>query len=272
LLDRNGQGYRNTPAAAAYLCRQSPLSVTGYVNYSNTYYWKLWGNLEDAVREGTNRWEQAFGWRDNIFANVFRTEEAKREFTLAMHGYGLMTSPEVVAAFDLSRYRRFVDVGGATGHLVMAACEHYANMTGVVFDLEGVLPLAKEVIGASKVAGRIDVIAGDFFTDSLPPGDIYGLGRILHDWPEEKIHKLLVKIFECLPPGGGVLIMEKLIREDRCGPVWALMQSLNMLTLMEGKERTLSEYEAILKRAGFGEVYGSRNATPLDAVLAVKPG
>ena len=47
------------------------------------------------------------------------------------------------------------------------------------------------------------------------------------------------------------MIMEKLVQEDRRGPVWALMQSLNMLTCTEGKERTLTEYETLLKRAGF---------------------
>jgi acetylserotonin N-methyltransferase len=143
-------------------------------------------------------------------------------------------------------------------------------MKGVVFDLQQVIPLAKEIIGRCKAGDRIDAVAGDFFADPLPPGDIYGLGRILHDWPEEKIHKLLTKIYERLPPGGAVLIMEKLIQEDRRGPVWALMQSLNMLTLMEGKERTLSEYESLLKRTGFAEVQGCRNTTPLDAVLALK--
>ena len=65
LLDRDDRGYRNTPAASAYLCRNSSQSVTGYVKYSNTFYWKLWANLEDAVREGTNRWKQAFGWDDD---------------------------------------------------------------------------------------------------------------------------------------------------------------------------------------------------------------
>jgi acetylserotonin O-methyltransferase len=272
LLDRDPAGYRNTPAAAAYLCRGSPQDVTSYIKYSNAIYWKLWANLEDAIREGTNRWKQSFGWEGGVFANFYHTDEAKREFLMAMHGYGLMSSPEAVAAFDLSRFRRFVDVGGATGHLVIAACERYPNMEGAVFDLKEVVPLTKEVVGASKVAGRIKAIAGDFFTDPLPPADIYGMGRILHDWTEEKIHLLLSKMYASLPPGGGVLIMEKLVREDRHGPVWALMQSLNMLTCTEGKERTLSEYEALLKRAGFSEVYGCRNTTPLDAVLALKAG
>jgi len=272
LLEREGSGYRNTPAAATYLCQNSPHRVTSYINYSNAVYWRLWANLEDAVREGTNRWKQSFGWEGGVFANFFHSEDAKREFLMAMHGYGLMSSPEAVAAFDLGRFRQLVDLGGATGHLAMAACERYPNMRAVIFDLPEVIPLAREVVGASGVAGRIQVEAGDFFADPLPAGDLYGMGRILHDWTEEKIHKLLNKIFARLPRGGGLLIMEKLLREDRRGPVWAQMQSLNMLVCTEGKERTLSEYETLLRNAGFAEVFGYRNTTPLDAVLALKVG
>jgi acetylserotonin N-methyltransferase len=114
LLDRDEQGYRNTPAASAYLYSASPQRLTGYVRYSNDVLWKLWGNLEDAVREGSHRWGQTFGRDGPIFSHFFRTEQAKREFLLGMHGYGLLSSPEVVAAFDLGPYRRLVDLGGAT--------------------------------------------------------------------------------------------------------------------------------------------------------------
>jgi acetylserotonin N-methyltransferase len=272
LLDRDDRTYRNTQAAAVYLCQNSPLRVTSYINYSNSVYWKLWANLEDAIREGTNRWNQTFGREAEVFSCYYHTPEAKREFLMAMHGYGMMSSPEVVGAFDLSRYRLFVDVGGATGHLVMAACERYPQMKGILFDLPEVIPVAREVVGASRVTGRIDFIAGDFFKDPLPCGDIYGIGPILNDWPEDKIHTLLTKLYARLPPGGAVLIMEKLLTEDRRGPVWAHMQSLNMLTCTEGKERTLSECQTLFKRAGFADVYGCRNATPLDGVLALKAG
>ena len=49
------------------------------------------------------------------------------------------------------------------------------------------------------------------------------------------------------------------------------MQSLNMLTCTEGKERTLSEYEVLLNEAGFVNVIGCRTNSPLDATLAIKP-
>ena len=123
LLDKRDDQYENTPAATAYLSKSSPPRLTGYINYSNDVLWKLWANLEDAVREGTHRWQQTFGWDGPIFSHFFRTDEAKREFLMGMHGYGVISSPQVVAAFDLSRFRRLVDLGGATGHLAIAACQ-----------------------------------------------------------------------------------------------------------------------------------------------------
>jgi acetylserotonin O-methyltransferase len=270
LLQRDQDGYRNTPAASAYLCRGSPESMTGYISYSNDRMWKLWSNLEDAVREGTHRWQQTFGGTGPLFSHFFGTEAAKREFLMGMHGYGLISSPQVVAAFDLSQYRHLVDLGGATGHLAIAACQRYGQLKATVFDLPDAVPLAKEIVEASAMADRIRIEAGDFFVDRLPEGDLFSLGRILHDWTEEKIVRLLGRIYERLPVGGVILIAEKLLDEDKRGPRWAQMQNLNMLACAEGKERTLSEYEGLLETVGFTQVRACRTSSPLDAVMAIK--
>jgi acetylserotonin N-methyltransferase len=270
LLQRTGADYANTPAAAAYLTQSSPRRLTGYIKYSNDVMWRLWTHLEDAVREGTHRWQQAYGWDGPIFSHFFRTDAARREFLMGMHGFGLISSPHVVGAFNLDRFTRLVDLGGATGHLAIAACERYPNLRGVVFDLPDAMPLAREIVGESAVADRIDVVAGDFFVEPLPPGDVYALGRILHDWTEAKILALLRRIHDALPAGGAVLIAEKLLNDERNGPRWAQMQSLNMLTCTEGKERTLGEYAALLEHCGFRNVEGRVTSSPLDAVLAVK--
>ncbi len=270
LLTRGPDGFANTPAAGAYLCRTSPRRVTGYLNYSNEVLWKLWAHLEDAVREGTHRWRQVYGWEGPIFAHFFRTDESKREFLMGMHGQGLISSPQVVAAFDLGRFRRLADLGGATGHLAVAACQRYPGLRAVVFDLPDAVPLARELVAASTVADRVEVVAGDFFTDPLPPADLYALGRIVHDWAEDKVLHLLRRVYEHLPAGGALLIAEKLLDDDRNGPPWALLQSLNMLVCTEGKERTLAEYEELLRRVGFAEVHGRRTNSPLDAILAWK--
>jgi acetylserotonin N-methyltransferase len=43
-----------------------------------------------------------------------------------------------------------------------------------------------------------------------------------------------------------------------------------MLVITEGKERSLSEYTALLKEAGFTAIEGRRTGTYLDAILARK--
>ena len=255
LLEKRGDEYVNTPEAEKFLRSDSPDTLTGYIRYSNNALYPMWGHLEDAVREGTHRWKQTFGWDGPIFSHFFRTEDAMAEFQKGMHGFGRLSSPAVVAAFDLSRFRRLVDLGGGTGHLADAARERYPQLDTAVFDLPGV---------ANMFPGTI---AGDFFTDPLPEADLYSLGRILHDWSDEKIQRLLEKIHAALPTGGGLLIAEKLLRPDY---VSAHMQSLNMLIGTEGRERSATEYEALLRGAGFTQVESRVTGAYLDAVLAIK--
>jgi acetylserotonin N-methyltransferase len=127
--------------------------------------------------------------------------------------------------------------------------------------------LADEMLAGCGVG----TVGGDFFVDPLPEADLFALGRILHDWTDAKIEALLGKIYGALPEGGGILVCEKLIDENGEGPTWALLQDINMLVATEGRERTATEYRALLEGAGFHSVqaYGIADS-PLDAILARK--
>ena len=118
-----------------------------------------------------------------------------------MHGFGALSSPKVVAAFDLCRFHRLVDLGGATGHLAIAACEHYPELHGVVFDLPRVIEVARDEMRRTPAGARIELIEGDFFRDELPEADLYAVGRILHDWSDEKIGVLLTRSTGAFPSG-----------------------------------------------------------------------
>ncbi len=253
LLEKHAGEYLNSPEADRLLRSDSPDSMTGYIRYSNRVLYPMWAHLEDAVREGTHRWKQTYDLDGPLFSHFFRTEEHMREFLQGMHGFGRLSSPAVVAAFDLSRFKHFVDLGGATGHLAQAAKELYPHLETTVLDLPAVAKIFPHVT------------PGDFFADPLPPADLYALGRILHDWSEEKIGRLLRKIREALPLGGALLVAEKLLEN-----VPAHMQSLNMLIVTEGRERTAEEYAALLRASGFSSVESRRTGTPLDATLAIK--
>ena len=262
--------YHNQPAASRFLRVESPETLSGYILYSDRVLYRLWSRLQDAVRDGGNRWEQEFGSKRELFDNFFATEQDKITFLAGMHGAGLLSSPATVRAFDLSRFRHLVDVGGGTGHLAIEACRCYPRLRGTVFDLPAVCPVAEGYVDNAGLAGRIETVAGDFFHDPPPPADLYSMGRILHDWGDEQVAVLLGKIWEALPDSGGLLICEKLLNEQRDGPADAYLQSLNMLVCTEGRERPASEYEALVKAAGFRTFEFRRTGCPVDVMLALK--
>ena len=271
LMEEASGIFRNTAAAAEFLCRDGGSSMVGYILYSNDVLFQMWDHLEDAIREGTHRWNQSFGFSGPLFDSFFPTDDAMRTFIMGMHGFGVLSSPTVAAAFDLKRFRTVADLGGATGHLTIAICERNTEMRGVVFDFPRVLRVAEEQIALSSARDRIQCVPGDFFRDPLPAADLYVMGRILHDWTEAKVKELVQKAYDALPSGGGLLLAEKLLDDDLHGPVPAQMQSLNMLICTEGKERSAAEYRAILSGAGFVGIEAVRTGKPVDAVLGIKP-
>ena len=262
LLENKGGEYINTPAAEQYLRKDSPSTLTCYIQYSNMALFPMWAHLEDAVTEGSSRWKQTFGYEGGIFNSFFKTDESRDRFLMGMHGFGLISSPKVVRAFDLSGFRHLVDLGGGSGHLPLAAMEAYPKLTTAIFDLAPAIAFARRFCDC-----KVELREGDFFKDPLPPSDLYSLGRILHDWSDEKGLLLLQRIYEALPSGGGLLIAEKLLGPHYVG---AHMQSLNMLVCTEGRERTLEQYKAMLEQTGFTDVEGVVTGAPVDAVLARK--
>lgn len=271
LLNKTGSKYRNEPVATLYLCRDSDRALTGYILYSNDVLFRMWSHLEDAIREGTPRWTQTFGTEASIFDHFFRTAEAKDDFLRGMHGLGLLSSDKIVASFDLSRFQRLIDLGGATGHLAIAACERYPSLHAIIFDRPEVLAATRAYLhNGGEVAKRIEVLGGDFFRDDFPQGDLVALGRVLHDWEEARVRELLTRISQRLPQDGALLIAEKVLDPHKSGPLSALLQSLNMLICTQGKERTFEEYRQLLEATGFGDVQVARTGAYLDAILAIK--
>lgn len=270
LLEKCDGRYRNSALASVYVSRSSPRTLAGYMLYANRIHWRLWEHLEDAVTEGSARWSQTFGEKENIFDHFFVTDAAKETFLAAMHGMGTLSSPAVAAAFDLSSHRIAADLGGATGHLVASICERYPSIHGIVFDLPRVIAVTRKRLSAAGLEDRVSVIEGDFFNDPLPEADLYCLGRIFHDWNEEKIRALLRKMHSALPEGGAVLLAEVLLSDDKTGPLSGLLQSLNMLACTEGRERNLAEYRELFETEGFTDVRGVHTGKVVDAVYARK--
>ena len=79
-------------------------------------------------------------------------------------------------------------------------------------------------------------------------------------------------VFNVCLLGGGLLICEKILDEDKRGPKRALLESLTMLVATGGKERTASEYKHILDKYGFivTQIKQLDQSLFMDAMLCIK--
>lgn len=61
LLEYHKPVYENSDLAKCFLTSDAAFSLHGYIQHCNSTVWPLFTHLENAVREGTNQHEKAFG-------------------------------------------------------------------------------------------------------------------------------------------------------------------------------------------------------------------
>ncbi|XP_057394691.1 probable bifunctional dTTP/UTP pyrophosphatase/methyltransferase protein isoform X3 [Balaenoptera acutorostrata] len=83
---------------------------------------------------------------------------------------------------------------GCTGILARELAREYPHLQVTVFDLPEVIELSGGFQRGGRQTERIRFVPGDFFKDNLPEADLYVLSRILQDWPDDRLHKLLSRI------------------------------------------------------------------------------
>ncbi|XP_068185375.1 probable bifunctional dTTP/UTP pyrophosphatase/methyltransferase protein isoform X2 [Antennarius striatus] len=259
--------YQNTDLATSFLVSDSSLSLHCYVQYCHHKLWPLFSHLEGAVQEGSSQ-QEAFSRTPTDRSQVCARDapDVRLRFMKAMHSYATVTARAVVTAFDLSSFKTACDLGGCTGAIAYELSRAHPELRVTVFDLPPVVEMSQQ-FRPQQPDGRVSFVAGDFFKDHFPTADLYVLARVLHDLPEEKIHILLRKIADVCKPGGGVLLIEIFLEEDRGAPSRGLLQALSM---GDGRQRSASEYSRLLESQGFITTGVRHTHNLLDAMLCIK--
>lgn len=77
-------------------------------------------------------------------------------------------------------------------------------------DLTAGLEAAAGYLGDRGVLDRCRLLEGDFF-HSVPPGDVYFLREILHDWPDADALGILNVIRRDAPAGSALLLIDRVL-------------------------------------------------------------
>ena len=273
-LDRDGDGpegkYRCTPQTAAFLNKKSRTYIGGLPEMLNSRLFGFWNGLGTALKTGEPQNEVKHGGK-SVFEELYANEAKLGEFLDAMTGFQAANFAQLAEKFDFQKYKTVSDIGGALALLSRIVGARHQHLTFNSFDLPPVAPLAQKHIKAAGMEGRIKVIAGDFFKDSLPKADVITMGNILHDWNLENKKMLIRKAYEALPDGGALIAIENLIDDARRENVFGLLMSLNMLIEFgDAFDYTGANFREWCSEVGFKRFEFIHLAGPASAAIAYK--
>jgi SAM-dependent methyltransferase len=175
-------------------------------------------------------------------------------------------------ALDCARAHQLLDIAGASGAYACAVVQAHAHMQAAVLEKPPVDQAARRAIVRRGLSERVAVIAGDMFTDPLPPGyDLHLYSHVLHDWDETAVQALLRRSFAALPPGGRVIIHDAHLHADKAGPLPVAEYSVLLMLSTEGKCYSVGELEKMLTNAGFVDTTYIPTVAYRSLIIAQKP-
>jgi demethylspheroidene O-methyltransferase len=237
----------------------------------------LYGDLADPVallrgEAGTTALRRYWDYAAGAAAAV-DPSPADDDYTALMAASQQLVADEVLDAYDFSRHRHLMDLGGGSGNFCLAAAARHPDLRVTLFDLPPVAARARTRFAEAGGGSRLTAEGGSFLADALPDvgADLISLVRIVHDHDDEAAETILRRAREALPPGGTLVLAEPMAGTPGAEPMGGAYFGFYLLAMGQGRPRTAAELTGMLKRCGFTRVRSHGTRIPLlTRVLSAK--
>ncbi|CAF3728763.1 unnamed protein product [Rotaria socialis] len=216
------------------------------------------------IQHGTkygNSFEQAFQCGLFDYLGKEENKEYSTIFNNAMISYSNDCIQSICPPVDFSHFEKLVDIAGGFGSLLAFLLEKHPKLNGIVFDLAHVIKDAQEqhpneFQQRNIEPNRYQFVSGDMFKpETIPQADSYVLKFIIHDWNDEDAVMILKNILSANKSGPSrsitVFIVEMVILPNERQNWVARIMDIEMLSVLNAKERTTAEYMKLLKESGY---------------------
>jgi hypothetical protein len=268
LLSHDGENYRLTDLGEL-MRSDRPGSLRSFAAaIPGESHWQPWGKLVDALKTGKSPVDGVFG--GDVWAYFSKNPAELNLFAGAMGDLSDVAAGDAVKAYDFTKFGKIVDVGGSHGvvlsHLLTAA----PKAAGVLFDVPQVIEGAGPNLVKRGVRERVELVAGNFFERVPAGGDLYVMKHIIHDWDDEKAAVILRNCAAAARSDATLALFELVLPDQPVPNPVPYLMDLNMLVMVNGRERTAADYRALLARSGWRMTRVVPTAGEFSIVEAVK--
>ena len=262
VIVKQDEQYSISPELAPFLCEAFPQSVIAMLRHQANCL-RNWSQLPWTVHSGKPEYP----------GPSIRGEDAdKVSFIEAMHVVSRGVANELVQEIHPGGVRCVLDLGGASGSWTTAWLKAEPQSRVIIFDLPHVIPMARECFASSPFADRVELCAGDFYTDDLPKGaDLAWVSAIIHQNSPDQNRALYRRIAAALEPQGWIYIRDIVMEPSRTAPVAGALFAVNMLSATEGgNSYCLTEIQEDLHSAGFADVQLVRRDEGMHSIVRAR--
>jgi SAM-dependent methyltransferase len=256
LLIKKEDLYSNTPFSLSFLIQKTP-QYLGYMIMHHHHLMESWNHLDVGVKTG----------KPVRTRSSYSNEEWRENFLMGMFNMAMNLAPRLVSAIDLSSKSHLLDLGGGPGTYAIHFCLKNPHLKASVYDLKSTRPFAEKTIAEFGLTNRISFQEGDYLEEKLSGTfDCVWLSQILHGEGPEEAQEVIRKAVSVLTPGGLILIHEFLLNNDKAGPLFPALFSLNMLLGTDhGQSYSEQEINDMLRKAGVKDIHRLSLETPNDS-------
>jgi hypothetical protein len=219
---------------------------------------EAWGELGYTVRTGEPSLDKIYG--HDVWELLRRNPQANAAMNEAMRSMSRAMTPAVTAAYKWRQFPVIANIGGGIGTQLVSILDASPSSKGILFD--------QPRVGAESIShNRMKFIRGNFFESVPTDADAYLLRFILHDWGDAEAALILGSLRRAMKSTARLMVIESVIPEGRSFH-FGKWTDLQMLVAVRGRERTETEYRALLTGAGFDLQEVVATASPLSLLVA----
>ncbi|MEQ9551548.1 MAG: methyltransferase [Coleofasciculus sp. G3-WIS-01] len=253
--EKPGRVFAPTELSELLLTDGSPSVGHFLMHITEPNMWDAWRELENSLKTGKVPFELAKG-QDFYSSYMTENPNSKRLFNNAMSFLTNEAVEPLFEAYDFSRFKTVMDLGGNQGTLIANIVKKF-GCKGILFDLPHEVETAPNNLSKYGVSDAVQVIGGSAL-DSLPKGaDAIVMKYFISVFSKEDSIKVLTNCREALPADGKVILIQTLVPslgapvEYPDGTIPGLAAVQMMITNPGGYWRTEQEYRDLFEASGF---------------------
>ena len=249
LVKKNGQ-YQNAPITQRFLVEGTQIYLGKFFTSSGAWYPPVLENMAKLVKNGP---PQKMGMEQ--MSDDFWAQSARDGANYQRAGAGQLIASVISKLPEFPSFKKMLDLSGGAGFICLCIVDSHTSMKGVSFDQPAVVEVAKESIKEYDMESRMEVMGGNYITDSIGEGYDLIFSSLALNFAKYNLDSLFKKIYDALNPGGVFIALQDGLTNERTKPTEIVLSFLCATLMGQDINFEKGEIADSMIRVGFKSVH-----------------